>query len=238
MKLIDIIHKTKETKEQFLDRTYWNCGTWDEPKVFVFFNKKDIHDPEAKIEKIISVNEAKRYLDSLGSEAELRNGGKENGNRLESDERKVRQIGQRCTKEDETVSLETTGTVQIHGRREEGTDKVRSDLRCSDGGRNSAGRRRSEGMDNNSDKSMRETETIDRESRSSREADYLRECINSRRRQEYSIRDQRAFGEIDRGFCGHDYELIKVEEEELGYEPDTLSFLCPMCGEKVHEVKL
>jgi len=37
--------------------------------------------------------------------------------------------------------------------------------------------------------------------------------------------------------CGHNYDLVRVEIEELGETPTLTSFQCPMCGEVVHQIE-
>jgi len=37
--------------------------------------------------------------------------------------------------------------------------------------------------------------------------------------------------------CGHNYDLVKIEHEALGENPNLTIFQCPMCGENVHELR-
>ena len=37
--------------------------------------------------------------------------------------------------------------------------------------------------------------------------------------------------------CGHNYDLIKIDEEMLGETPTLTIFQCPMCGENVHKIE-
>ena len=36
--------------------------------------------------------------------------------------------------------------------------------------------------------------------------------------------------------CGHNYDLIRIEFEELGESPSLTFFQCPSCGENVHKL--
>ena len=55
----------KETKTQYLERTYWNAG---KEKVLVFNSKKEKEDPNKTPIKIITLTEAKEIFKEKGDE--------------------------------------------------------------------------------------------------------------------------------------------------------------------------
>ena len=64
-----------ENQADYYARTYWTCPQWtgefaSPPKcVMVFKSNKEKHDPMIKPDKIITVGEARRYLDLLEPES-------------------------------------------------------------------------------------------------------------------------------------------------------------------------
>ena len=73
MKLNDIMMQTRETQRDFFQRTYWANTEWpnNEGKVFVYKEKGDIHNPNAKPQKVMSYAKARRYLEELEPEPEI-----------------------------------------------------------------------------------------------------------------------------------------------------------------------
>jgi len=79
-----IIKSTKETKEEFFNRTYW--GGMDDKynmHVMVWNNAKDKNNPLVTPASFMTIEEARKYIEQLESEADRQRreeliGGKEN----------------------------------------------------------------------------------------------------------------------------------------------------------------
>ena len=66
-----IIQSTKETQEDYCDRTYW--GVLDKHynmSVMVWNNAKEKNNPVVKPVSIVTIREARKYIEQLESEAD------------------------------------------------------------------------------------------------------------------------------------------------------------------------
>jgi len=66
-----IIQSTKETKEDFFNRSYW--GSLDNQynmQIFIFNNAQDKNNPVVTPKSIMTLSEARKYIEQLESEAE------------------------------------------------------------------------------------------------------------------------------------------------------------------------
>lgn len=64
MKLNQILQQTRESRVAFFDRCYY-VGDMGNPRIFVYESLQALHDPTAKAVKVMTVDEARRYIQEL-----------------------------------------------------------------------------------------------------------------------------------------------------------------------------
>ena len=70
MNLSSILKQERESQAEYFARTIWGTGQFPNFTVFEFNNEQDKMDPNVKPAKIISITEARKYLDTLELEQE------------------------------------------------------------------------------------------------------------------------------------------------------------------------